>query len=83
MYFVYMDNLFSTPLLFRFLRDKDIAAVGSSRSNARGFPMCLVVRKSKLRLSWKTLGARLCEEGTVLALILIDNVAVQMLTTFQ
>ena len=77
-----MDNLFSTPKRFSMLRDIDIAAVGTVRSNASGFPKALAVRGKEGRgLDWNTLGAATCENGKVLVLTWIDNGAVQMLTT--
>lgn len=81
-YTVYMDNLFSSPKLFRLLREKDIAAVGTVRSNATGFPKVLALRgKKNIRLDWNSLGAEVCEDGSVLALTWVDNGPVQMLTT--
>lgn len=84
MYVVFMGNLFSTPRLFSVLRDKDIGAVGTVRSNAGGFPKPLAIRgNKKVKLNWNTLGAFTCQDGRVLALTWIDNAPVQILTTIH
>ena len=82
MYSIFMDNLFSSPALFKHLRHLNIAAVGTVRSNASGFPKSLAIRNKKnVKLPWNTLGAALCGDDQVLALTWIDNGPVQMLTT--
>ena len=83
-YAVFMDNLFSTPKLFALLREKEIAACGTVRSNAKEFPASLAIRgTSDKKLNWNTLGAEICANGNVLALTWIDNGAVQMITTMH
>ena len=84
MYAIFMDNYFSTPRLFRLLRDRDIGAAGTVRSNAGGFPKSLAIRGEKgVKLDWNTLGAAVCEDGLVLALTWVDNGPVQMITTIH
>ena len=83
-YAILMDNMFSTPRLFSLLCDKDIAATGTVRSNAKKFLKSLAIRGKKgLKRPWSTLGAALCEANSVLALTWMDNGAVQMLTTLH
>ena len=43
-YYVFMDNMFPNSLLFRMPQVDDIGAVGTARSNARGFPTELALR---------------------------------------
>ena len=81
MYIVYMDNLFSSIKLFRMLRDADIGAFGTIRSNSSGFPKSLAIRGTNFNLQWDAMGAVLCSDEKVLALTWIDNGAVQMITT--
>ena len=82
LYCIFMDNLFSSPALFKHLRQLNIAAVGTVRSNASGFPKTLAIRNKKnVKLPWNTLGAALCGDDQVLALTWIDNDPVEMLTT--
>ena len=68
MYAVFMDNLFSTPKLFALLREKEIAACGTVRCNAKRFPASLSIREtSDKKMNWNTLGAEICANGNVLA----------------
>ena len=79
---MYMDNLFSTPPLFRYLRERGVGAVGTVRSNAKNLPKNVALRgKQNLCLNWNELGSVTYEDGKVLALIWIDNAPVQMLTS--
>ena len=82
LYCIFMDNLFSSPALFKHLRHLNIAAVGTVRSNASWFQKSLAIRNKKnAKLPWNTFGAALCGDDQVLALTWIDNGPVQMRTT--
>src|SRR6266498_4179168 len=73
-----MDNFFSNINLFKFLRDRNIGACGTTRVNSTKFPKSL---KIKEKLDWDTLLGKVVDN--VLALLWIDNGPVTMLTTIH
>jgi len=75
---IYMDNFFSNINLFKFLRDRNIGACGTTHVNSTKFPKSL---KIKEKLDWDTLLDKVVDN--VLALLWIDNGPVTMLTTIH
>jgi hypothetical protein len=73
---VYMDNFFSNINLFSFLRNKNIGACGTVRTNSSKFPDILKIKK---QLEWNTLSGVVIDN--VLSLLWYDNGPVTMLTT--
>lgn len=77
-----MENLLSSPKLFRLVFERDIAAHSTVRSVSSGFPKCLAARgKKNVRLEWNYFVVELCQKGAVVALTWIDKSPVQMITT--
>lgn len=82
MYAVFMDNLFSTPKLFALLKETEMAACETVRSNTKEFPTSIAIRRtSDKKMNWNTLGSEICANGNLLALTWIDNGAVQLIST--
>jgi hypothetical protein len=77
---VYMDNYFSSIPLFKHLRDNNIGACGTVRTNSAKFPKELKVSKNS-RLDWNTIAGKVVDD--VLAVLWVDNAPVTMLTTIH
>ncbi|KAK4067110.1 uncharacterized protein Triagg1_7838 [Trichoderma aggressivum f. europaeum] len=83
-YHVFMDNLFSTPLLFRLLRDQGHAATGTLRTNYCA-SKALIAAKNEDRKGkcwpWGQLVAEPTENGLVNQIAWKDNTLVLFLST--
>lgn len=71
MYPVYMETLFSSIKLFSRLRDKDIGAVETVRSNSGGFPRVLALRGKQIK-TWDSLASVVC---AIVAFLLLPGLA--------
>lgn len=83
MYTIFMDNYFSSIKLFKLLREQELGAVRTVRSNSEGFPKELALRYKANNLPWDTIVTAVCAGGLVNGMTWIDNDAVQMLSTVQ
>ena len=77
---IYMDNYFSSILLFQYLWMKGIGACGTTRTNSARFPKELKIGKD-LKFDWNTRSGMIVDD--VLAMLWIDNGPVTMLTTIH
>ena len=75
---IYMDNFFSSINLFQHLRNNNIGACGTVRTNSGNFPKILKVNK---KLDWDTLSGVVINE--VLVILWMDNGPVTMLSTIH
>ncbi|CAG8615282.1 16971_t:CDS:2 [Cetraspora pellucida] len=80
MYYIYMNNYFSSIPLFKYLREKGMGACGTIRTNLFRFPKELKIGK-KIALDWNTLLEKVIND--ILAIFWIDNGPVTMLTTIH
>jgi len=75
---IYMDNLYSSPTLFKLLRERGLGACGTVREDRRGMPKKLFKPKM-IKGEMKTAVL----EGEVQALKWMDKRAVKVLTTIH
>lgn len=83
-YHCFMDNLFTSPVLFKLLRNINIAATGTTRPNRIDSKQLLALKateKTKDHLPWGTVFSRKHKEEEVMQFGFKDNAFVLLLST--
>jgi len=78
---LYCDNYFSNIPLFTALREYNISACGTVRTNSARYPSQFKLDKKGPPLPWNTISGIVSENRSVLALIWQDKTLVRFLTT--